>query len=377
MSPYAAAGTFYSRIFDAETPVSWNSIQWTATTSAGTGVSIAVRGGNTAVPDATWSDFLPMSSGGPITINSQYIQYREMLATTNADVTPQLEDIIISTGHAPTANPDWAIVLENGSRTFPSSGPGSLTANDTDADPGDVLRVVGVTAPVHGSVVLNPDGSVRYTPAATYSGPDAFTYTVSDGLLTASATVTLGVRLSNTPPVASNDSYSVAEDTTLTVPAGSGVLANDTDPEHDPLTAVVTSLPQHGVVNFNANGGFTYVPMANYNGPDAFRYKANDGGDDSNEASVNITVTPVNDAPSFTKGADQIKAGSAGAQTVPNWATNVSAGPSDEAGQALNFIVTADNPALFTVPAISPNGTLTYTPANVAGTSSVTVQFKR
>jgi hypothetical protein len=297
MSPYASSGTFYSRIFDAEAPVNWNSIQWKATTPAGTSVAIAVRGGNTAVPDATWSAFAPMSSGGPIELTSQFIQYRAVLATANVDITPQLEDIIISTGHAPVANPDSAIVPENGSHTFPYSGPGSLTANDTDADAGDLLRVVGVTAPSHGSTVLNADGSVKYTPVATYFGPDAFTYTVSDGLLTASATVSLDVRFGNIPPVALNDFYSIDEDATLTVPAAIGVLVNDTDTEHDPLSAVLTSFPQHGMLTFAANGGFTYVPTANYAGPDSFRYKANDGGDDSNEATVTLTVNQVNDPP--------------------------------------------------------------------------------
>ncbi|HXR41448.1 MAG TPA: Ig-like domain-containing protein, partial [Acidothermaceae bacterium] len=297
MSPYASNGAFFSRIFDAESPVDWNSIQWSAATPPGTSVAIAVRGGNTAVPDATWSNFVPMSSGGPITMNSQFIQYRATLTSSNPDITPQLEDIIISTGHAPVANADSAIVPENGSHVFPHSGPGSLIANDTDPDPGDVLRVVSVTAPSHGTAVVNPDGSVKYTPLATYSGPDAFTYTVSDGLLTASAPVTVDVRFGNIPPVAVNDFYSIDEDATLTVPAAIGVLVNDTDTEHDPLSAVLTTLPLHGTLTFGANGGFTYTPVANYAGPDSFRYKANDGAAESNEATVTIAVNQVNDPP--------------------------------------------------------------------------------
>jgi len=297
MSPYAPSGTFFSRIFDAESAVDWNSIQWRATTPAGTSVAVALRGGNTAVPDATWSNFVPMSSGGPITMNSQFIQYRATLTSSNTDITPQLEDVIISTGHAPVANADSAIVPENGSHLFPYSGPGSLVANDTDPDPGDVLRVVSVTAPSHGTAIVNPDGSVLYTPLATYSGPDAFTYTVSDGLLTASAPVTIDVRFGNIPPIALNDFYNIDEDATLTVPAAIGVLVNDTDTEHDPLSAVLTSLPLHGTLTFGANGGFSYTPVANYAGPDSFRYKANDGAAESNEATVTIAVNQVNDPP--------------------------------------------------------------------------------
>ena len=70
-----------------------------------------------------------------------------------------------------------------------------------------------------------------------------------------------------------------------------------------------------------------------------------------------ITVTAVNDVPSFTKGADQTVNEDAGAQTVNNWATNISAGPADEAGQTLTFLVTTNNDALFSVlPAVSATG---------------------
>jgi hypothetical protein len=297
MSPYASTGTFLSRIFDAAAPVVWNTIQWQATTPAGTAIAISVRGGNTAAPDATWSAFAPMTAGGPIALTSRYVQYRAVLTSSNPDVTPELADITISTGHAPVANADSAVVPENGNRVFPASGPGSLTANDTDADAGDILRVAAVTAAAHGAVALNDDGSVTYTPAANYSGADAFGYTVSDGLLTSSAAVSIDVRFGNIPPTAINDFYGVNEDAILAVPAANGVLANDTDVEHDALTAVLTALPAHGALVFGANGAFTYTPVANYAGPDSFRYKANDGGADSNEATVTIAVGQVNDPP--------------------------------------------------------------------------------
>ena len=298
MTPYTPlSGVFQSRIFDAEAPVDWKSIQWKTTTPAGTSVAISMRTGNTATPDATWTDWVAVASSGPLSVNSRFIQYRAALASSNSEVTPQLEDIIISTGHAPVANPDSAIVPENGSHVFQATGPTSLTANDTDADPGDVLRVTAVTPPTHGSAILNSDGSVTYTPTATYSGPDAFSYTVSDGLLTASALVSIDVRFGNIPPVANNDFYSVDEDTTLTVPAAIGVLANDTDTEHDPLTAVLTVLPLHGTLTFGSNGAFTYLGNPNYAGPDSFKYKASDGVDLSNEATVSITVNQVNDPP--------------------------------------------------------------------------------
>src|SRR5207244_1086648 len=89
------------------------------------------------------------------------------------------------------------------------------------------------------------------------------------------------------------------EDTPLTV-AATGVLANDTDIDGNPLTAVLNSGPANGSVALNANGSFTYTPNANFNGTDSFTYKANDGTTDGNTATVTLTVTAVNDAPSAT-----------------------------------------------------------------------------
>ena len=104
---------------------------------------------------------------------------------------------------------------------------------------------------------------------------------------------------------------------------------------------------------------------------------ANGGVDTSAAQTFTITVTAVNDAPSFTKGADQTVLEDAGAQTVAGWATALSPGPANEVGQALNFIVSNNNNALFSVqPAIGANGTLTYTPAaNANGSATVTVQI--
>src|SRR5204862_451522 len=84
---------------------------------------------------------------------------------------------------------------------------------------------------------------------------------------------------------------------------------------------------------------------------------------------------PVNDAPSFVRGADQTSNEDAGPQTVANWATAISAGPADESGQTVTFTVTSDNPSLFSAgPAVSSSGTLTYTAAaNANGTATVTV----
>ena len=96
----------------------------------------------------------------------------------------------------------------------------------------------------------------------------------------------------NQAPVAADDTYSTDPDTLLTVPAP-GLLDNDTDADEDALTAVLVSNPSHGTLNINADGSFTYMPNTSFTGSDSFTYNANDGIDDSNIATVTITVDSV------------------------------------------------------------------------------------
>src|SRR5207249_193299 len=234
-----------------------------------------------------------------------------------------------------------------------------------------------------GQPAVSASGTLTYTPAANANGSATVTVQVHDnggtangGVDTSAAqTFTITITPVNDAPVAVNDAYSVNEDTISTV-AAPGVLGNDTDVDADPLTAVLVTGPTHGTLTLAANGGFSYTPALNYNGADSFTYKANDGTLNSNVATVTITVAAANDAPSFTKGADKTVLEDAAAQTVSAWATAISAGPADEAGQILNFIVSNNNTTLFSAqPAVAADGTLTYTPAaNANGSATVTVQ---
>jgi hypothetical protein len=126
--------------------------------------------------------------------------------------------------------------------------------------------------------------------------------------------------------------------------------------------------------------GMRFDPAANYNGGATLTITTNDqgntgaGGAKTDTDTVNVTVNAVNDTPSFTKGPNQSVQDKAGARSVANWATNISVGPPNESAQSLQFIVTSDNNALFTAtgrPAVSSNGTLTYTPrVNANGTAN-------
>ncbi|MEM9218254.1 MAG: Ig-like domain-containing protein [Cyanobacteria bacterium P01_F01_bin.150] len=100
----------------------------------------------------------------------------------------------------------------------------------------------------------------------------------------------------NELPVAEGDSYTLDEDTILTIDAA-GVLGNDTDADGDVLTAELGEGAQNGTLTLNADGSFSYEPNINFSGEDRFTYRANDGEGASEFATVALTVNPVNDAP--------------------------------------------------------------------------------
>src|SRR6185503_1728393 len=170
------------------------------------------------------------------------------------------------------------------------------------------------SGPAHGTATVNANGTIRYTPALDYNGPDSFTYSVSDGTVDS---VTVGVSITvnavNDNPVAKNDTYSASEDVLLTVSAGTGVrnhldgaetVDDNDDKDTNPVTNLAVELVS-GPTNASsfslaADGSFTYQANLNFSGQDSFTYRLNDGGgvnNISNTATVVINIAPVNDAP--------------------------------------------------------------------------------
>jgi VCBS repeat-containing protein len=197
---------------------------------------------------------------------------------------------------APVAVNDAYTALKNTALNIAVPG---ILGNDTDAD-GNTLTAANITGPSHGTLTFNTDGSFIYTPASNYTGTDTFTYRANDGQANSNtATVTITVSTTNSAPVALNDSYSIEENTALSI-AAPGVLGNDTDADGNSLTATKIISPAHGTLTFYTNGSFIYTPASDYTGTDTFTYRANDGQANSNTATVTITITVhVNNAPTL------------------------------------------------------------------------------
>jgi large repetitive protein len=267
-----------------------------------------------------------------------------------------------SVNDVPAAASDSATLAED--TTLNGS---SVLANDSDVHtgaPGEnntPLTAQLAGAPSHAaSFTLNPNGTFVYTPTANFFGADSFTYRAVDALggLSAPTTVTLNVTNVNDNPDAVDDTATVGEDSAANPIA---VLANDTiaPDTGETLTISAAGKPGNGSTAIISGGaGLTYTPNAGFLGIDVFTYTIADGNGGSDTAVVTMTVTAVNDPPSFTAGPDQTVLEDSGPQTVNPWATGISPGPPDEAGQTVSFNVTGNtNPGLFSAgPAIAPAG---------------------
>jgi VCBS repeat-containing protein len=189
------------------------------------------------------------------------------------------EDAPVAVGDVYTTNEDTALLV----------GAPGVMANDSDVD-GDDLTVRLADRPLHGDVVLLPDGTFEYMPDPNYNGTDTFTYDLTDGLESVfGTTVTITINPVNDPPTATDDSYATRVGETLSI-AAPGVLANDFSDGGD-LTAILVTGPAHGTLSLNGNGSFTYTTNLTAAGSDEFTYKVTDSVAESSAATVHISVS--------------------------------------------------------------------------------------
>ena len=186
------------------------------------------------------------------------------------------------------AAPNQPPIAVNDAVTTPSGTPVTIDALANDSDPdGDPLTIASVGTPTLGSATIT-NNRVVYTPAAGVAGVDTFNYTINDGRGgTATATITVTIAPpANQPPVAVNDGVVTQVSTAVTI----DVLANDSDPDGDPLTIVATSAPTNGGTVQVVNGEILYTPLRGFIGNDVFTYTISDGRGGTATATVLVIV---------------------------------------------------------------------------------------
>jgi Ca2+-binding RTX toxin-like protein len=259
-----------------------------------------------------------------------------------------------------------APVATDGSLTTTRNQPQNGTVAAADVD-GDTLTYSVVTGPANGTLTSfdAATGAFTYLPNAGHVGPDSFSFQANDGsgaanALSNVATVSIVVNFGNNAPVANGDSLVTNEDAAVL-----GTLSG-TDGDNDPLIYAIATGPSQGSITaFDPNtGAFTYTPNPNANGSDSFSFRVFDGFEESEPATITITITPVNDAPVANAATLNTRTGKTEAGVLT--ATDVE-------GDPLSFSIVSA-PTNGTVTIINAlTGEYTYTPnAGFSGSDSFT-----
>ncbi|MDZ4811080.1 MAG: Ig-like domain-containing protein [Pseudomonadota bacterium] len=281
--------TLGPRVFTNRGPVAQND---SVSTAFGTAVVIAVLA-NDSDPDG---DTLSISAvgaaqNGAATISGNNISYQPGVGFVGTDSfaytisdghggTATATVTVTISGRPPVANPDVATTLTGIPVTIP------VLANDTDPD-GDLLSVSALSTAANGTLVLNANASVTYTPTAGFVGNDSFTYTLRDATgATAIGTVNVTVTPANRAPDAVDDSYMVMRGNLLTLE----LLANDSDPDGDPISIVSVNQPSNGVVITGTGGQLYYQGRSGFEGTDYFSYTITDTRGLTDTATVTVMI---------------------------------------------------------------------------------------
>ncbi len=238
------------------------------------------------------------------------------------------------------------------------SGTISDDATDPDNEP---LTFSKVSGPSWLAVAAN--GTLSGTPGSSDVGPNSWTVEVDDGNGgTDSAELRVTVIAGNGSPVAVDDSDTCNEDSSVTV----DVLFNDTDPENDPLRVTGVGSASNGSVSLSLPD-VTYTPHSNFYGTDSFTYYIPDDNGGSDSATVTVTVSPINDAPTFLQ--DPIDGGIA--EAAKPYSGSLAGSATDPDGDGLTY-------SEISVPGwlnVASNGSLSGTPSDAdEGPNSFTVQ---
>nr|MDH4382374.1 cadherin-like domain-containing protein [Gammaproteobacteria bacterium] len=282
---------------------------------------------------------------------------------------------VAAVNDAPTGTPSTVLASATEDQSSYTLSLTDLLNGISDADidtDDDAISISGSILAAHGTVVPNGSDGYTYTPDANYSGPETFSYTVTDNNgATLAATLGLTVTSVNDAPTGSATSSTVlttAEDTAVDINQ-SEFLTGFSDVDTTDVLVVSSISANHGTVVDNGNGTFRFTPELNYNGPNVFTYTVSDGNGGTVAGTRSLTVTAVNDAPALTGAQTTLSSIAEDATGTIITKAQLLAGFSDvEDGTTLTVSnVTADNGALVD----NLDGTYTFTPtANFRGTNT-------
>ncbi|GLR05784.1 hypothetical protein GCM10007906_33720 [Vibrio hyugaensis] len=205
-------------------------------------------------------------------------------ANIDVSVTP-VDDAPVSGNLAYSVDEDGSIRLSQE----------QLLSQASDVE-GDDLTATGLTVDGNATVTQNDDGSFTITPDENFNGDIDISFDISDGTNTVQATADLTVNPVNDLPVPQDQQFSVEEDGTLQF-TDADLLAGATDIEGDNLTVEDVSYDGgDGILTDNGNGTYTFAPNENFNGEVNFSFDVSDGTD-TVSANIDVSVTPVDDAP--------------------------------------------------------------------------------
>ena len=359
-----------------DAPTAYDDIDSVGEDSATTQIDVLA---NDTDPDT--GDTLSISSvgatdnGGTAVLNTNQVDYTPALNFAGIETftytvsdgnggsdTATVTITVSGSNDAPTANDDSDTVVEDSSTTQID-----VLANDTDPDAGDILTISNVGTTDNGGTAVLNSNQIDYTPAQNFVGSEVFTYTISDGnggSDTATVTVTVTDNLINDEPIANDDSDTVVEDSAT---AQIDVLANDTDPDAgDTLSITNVGATDNGGTAVINSTQIDYTPALNFAGTEVFTYTLSDGNGGSDTATVTITVSGSNDAPTANDDSDTVVEDSSTTQI------DVLANDTDpDAGDILSIssIGGTDNGGT----AVINSNQIDYTPAlNFAGTEVFT-----
>ncbi|MBL8905229.1 MAG: cadherin-like domain-containing protein, partial [Rhizobiales bacterium] len=309
--------------------------------------------------DGAWTYVLNNESPAVQALAQGEVRTESFTVTGTNGATAAVVITITGTNDAPVAVADTVAAEFQTGTTFTAA---ELLSNDSDIDnPNTALSIAGVTSGVGGTVVLNLDGSVTFTPDEGFSGTATFTYTVTDGLAT-SAPVTVSVIVDgNDAPVASPVTLAaIAEDSGGRVINETELLAGVTDPDGPSLTITALSIAGgSGTLIDNGNGTWTYTPAANDDTGVTFNYTVSDGTSTAS-STASLDITPVNDAPAAAAVTLDAIVENSGPRIITQ--LELLAGVTDPDGPALT--ITALSIAEGSGSLVdNGNGTWTYTPA--------------